>query len=68
MKKRKRISELEAQYFFSQIVFGLSYIHGCRVIHREYDFDDIFSLKLGNLMLNENMELKIGDFGLAAKL
>ena len=28
----------------------------------------IYSLKLGNLMLNENMELKIGDFGLAAKL
>lgn len=26
------------------------------------------SLKLGNLMLSDNMELKIGDFGLAAKL
>jgi serine/threonine protein kinase len=25
-------------------------------------------LKLGNIMLNENMEVKIGDFGLAAKL
>ena len=27
-----------------------------------------FSLKLGNLFLNENMEIKIGDFGLATKL
>lgn len=26
------------------------------------------SLKLGNIMLNDNMEVKIGDFGLAAKL
>jgi serine/threonine protein kinase len=28
----------------------------------------LLSLKLGNIMLNENMEIKIGDFGLAAKL
>lgn len=26
------------------------------------------SLKLGNLMINEEMQVKIGDFGLAAKL
>ena len=26
------------------------------------------SLKLGNLFLNEKMEIKLGDFGLAAKL
>ena len=25
-------------------------------------------LKLGNLFINENMDLKLGDFGLAAKL
>jgi polo-like kinase 1 len=28
----------------------------------------IFSLKLGNLFLNDKMEVKIGDFGLATKL
>lgn len=27
-----------------------------------------FSLKLGNLFLNENMEIKLGDFGLATRL
>lgn len=27
-----------------------------------------FSLKLGNLFLNERMEIKLGDFGLATKL
>ena len=26
------------------------------------------SLKLGNLFLNENMEIKLGDFGLATRL
>lgn len=31
-----------------------------KVIHRD--------LKLGNLFLNERMELKVGDFGLAAKI
>ena len=38
----------------------LLYLHKNRVIHRD--------LKLGNLMINENMEIKLGDFGLATKL
>lgn len=67
MKKRKRISELEVQYFIHHLVQGLIYLHSNKVIHREYTLS-YSSLKLGNLMLSENMELKIGDFGLAAKL
>ena len=35
-------------------------MHSQRVIHRD--------LKLGNLFLADNMQLKTGDFGLAAKL
>jgi serine/threonine protein kinase len=35
LKKRKRISELEAQYYLHQIVVGLLYIHQQKVIHRE---------------------------------
>lgn len=35
-------------------------MHGNRVIHRD--------LKMGNIFLNEDMDLKIGDFGLATKL
>ena len=35
-------------------------MHGNRVIHRD--------LKMGNIFLNENMDLKVGDFGLATKL
>ena len=35
-------------------------IHQQMVIHRD--------LKLGNLLLTENLEIRISDFGLAAKL
>ena len=47
-------------YYTKQIVGVLDYLHKCRVIHRD--------LKLGNLFVNEAMEIKIGDFGLATKL
>lgn len=43
-----------------QIVKSLEYMHSNRVIHRD--------LKMGNIFLNENMDLKVGDFGLATKL
>ena len=36
------------------------YLHKNQVIHRD--------LKLGNMFLNQNLEIKIGDFGLATKL
>ena len=43
-----------------QIINALKYLHAHRVIHRD--------LKLGNLFINEKMEIKLGDFGLATKL
>lgn len=43
-----------------QLISAVDYMHSNRVIHRD--------LKLGNIFLNENMEMKVGDFGLAAKL
>ncbi|KAJ8044252.1 Mitogen-activated protein kinase 7 [Holothuria leucospilota] len=45
------------QYFLYQILRGLKYIHSANVIHRD--------LKPSNLLVNENCELKIGDFGMA---
>jgi polo-like kinase 1 len=38
----------------------LKYLHSHRIIHRD--------LKLGNLFLNDKMQIKLGDFGLATKL
>lgn len=48
------------QCYVVQIINSLKYLHSNRVIHRD--------LKLGNLFLNDKMELKLGDFGLATKL
>ena len=60
LKRRKKLTELEVQCYAIQIIKALKYLQSHRVIHRD--------LKLGNLFLSENMELKVGDFGLATKL
>lgn len=60
VKRRKRLTELEVQCYVAQVVSALKYLHGHRVIHRD--------IKLSNLFLNEKMEIKLGDFGLATKL
>lgn len=60
VKKRKKLTMKEVRYFMRQIVSSLEYMHSNRVIHRD--------LKMGNIFLNENMDLKVGDFGLATKL
>ncbi|XP_073739042.1 LOW QUALITY PROTEIN: serine/threonine-protein kinase PLK1-like [Callorhinus ursinus] len=59
-KWRKALTEPEACYYLQQIVLGCQYLHRNRVIHRD--------LKLGNLFPNEDLEVKIGDFGLATKV
>ncbi|GCC36162.1 serine/threonine-protein kinase PLK1 [Chiloscyllium punctatum] len=56
-KRRKAVTEPEARYYLKQIILGGQYLHNNNVIHRD--------LKLGNLFLNDDMEVKIGDFGLA---
>ena len=60
LKRRKRLTEIEAQCYVMQMIKALKYLHSHRVIHRD--------LKLGNLFLTDKMELKVGDFGLATKL
>lgn len=59
-KRRKAVTEPEARYYMTQLLKGVHYLHKNRVIHRD--------LKLGNIFLNDDMELKIGDFGLATKI
>ena len=58
--RRKILTEIEVQCYIIQLVKALQYLHSHRIIHRD--------LKLGNLFLNDKMELKVGDFGLATKL
>ena len=59
-KRRGTVTEPEARYFIHQIAKAGLYMHRNRVIHRD--------LKLGNLFLNDKMDIKVGDFGLATQL
>ncbi|XP_030219799.1 serine/threonine-protein kinase PLK3 [Gadus morhua] len=59
-KARHTLTEPEVRYYLRQIISGLKYLHNRGILHRD--------LKLGNFFINENMELRLGDFGLAAKL
>ena len=53
-------SERVARYFFKQLVKTISYLHEtAEVAHRD--------LKPENLLLNDNFELKIADFGLSVR-
>ncbi|PVU88058.1 hypothetical protein BB561_006050 [Smittium simulii] len=60
IKTRKRLSEFEAKYFFSQVVEGIVELHRRRIIHRD--------IKLANILLTSRNQIKIGDFGLSAFL
>ncbi|KAI8591672.1 hypothetical protein BDZ88DRAFT_487338 [Geranomyces variabilis] len=54
------LTEPEARGVVAQVVRGLLYLHAHGIIHRD--------LKLSNLLLTENLDVKIADFGLAVKL
>ncbi|XP_008248733.1 serine/threonine-protein kinase MARK2 isoform X2 [Oryctolagus cuniculus] len=54
------LAEDEARALFGQALAAVSYCHGQRVAHRD--------LKLGNLLLDEHMTIKLADFGLSLRL
>lgn len=60
IRERKKLTIPEVQYYIYQLIQSLSYLHHKMIIHRD--------VKLGNLFINDKMELKLGDFGLATKL
>ena len=59
-KRRRSVTEPECRFFVKQVALACDYLHKNRIIHRD--------LKLGNLFINDEMEVKIGDFGLATRL
>lgn len=56
-KSSKRLSDLEAQYIFKQILHGVKYLHDKNVCHRD--------LKMTNILINSKGQVKIIDFGFA---
>ncbi|KAF9406512.1 Cell cycle serine/threonine-protein kinase cdc5/MSD2, partial [Podila epigama] len=57
IRRRKRLIEPEVRYYLRQIVEACAYMHQNKIVHRD--------LKLGNIFISHDMDVKIGDFGLA---
>lgn len=55
--KRGRLNEIDALNFYSQLLYAIEYMHSIEIAHRD--------IKPENLLLDENFNLKLADFGLA---
>ncbi|EAY05744.1 CAMK family protein kinase [Trichomonas vaginalis G3] len=53
--KRARLPQYQIRKYFSQLVAAVNYIHSKNIAHRD--------LKLENIYLTEDMDIRLGDFG-----
>ena len=60
VKKRRKLSEKTAKFLFRQIIQGIKYIHEQNIAHRD--------IKLENLLIDLNNNVKICDFGIGRKI
>ncbi|KKK12621.1 hypothetical protein AOCH_002321, partial [Aspergillus ochraceoroseus] len=60
VRKRRCLTVPEVRRFMVQLCGAVKYLHKRNVAHRD--------LKMGNLFLDHNMDIKVGDFGLAAMI
>jgi serine/threonine protein kinase len=60
VRKRKCLALPEVRRLMVQLCGAVKYLHKRNVAHRD--------LKMGNLFLDQDMNIKVGDFGLAAMI
>ena len=56
VKKRRKLSEKTARFLFRQIILGIKHIHSQKIVHRD--------IKLENILIDLNNNIKICDFGI----
>ena len=57
IKSKQTLQHEHMQYFIYQILRAFKYLHSANIVHRD--------LKPSNILLNEDCDLKICDFGLS---
>lgn len=57
IKSSRQLTLMECKLFIYHILCGLKYLHSCSVLHRD--------IKPGNILTDEEYNIKICDFGLA---
>ena len=60
IKKRSKLTEPVAKFIFKQIILGIKHIHDNGIIHRD--------IKLDNILLDLDNNIKICDFGVSRKI
>ena len=57
VKKRRKLSEKTAKFLFRQIILGIQHMHNKNIVHRD--------IKLENILIDLNNNIKICDFGIS---
>uniref|UniRef100_A0A0N5BIY8 Protein kinase domain-containing protein n=1 Tax=Strongyloides papillosus TaxID=174720 RepID=A0A0N5BIY8_STREA len=57
LKKLKALNESSCRFVLREVARGIYYLHEKKIIHRD--------IKLDNIFLTKDMDVKIGDFGLS---